>query len=38
MMRSGKEIIKLFEAFDNLNVLVAGDVMIDAYLWGKVER
>ncbi|HEX7411235.1 MAG TPA: bifunctional ADP-heptose synthase [Bacteroidales bacterium] len=38
MMRSGKEIEKLFEAFNNLNVLVAGDVMIDAYLWGKVER
>ena len=38
MMRSGKEIKKLFEAFNNLNVLVVGDVMIDAYLWGKVER
>ena len=38
MIRSGKEIEKLFEAFNNLNVLVAGDVMIDAYLWGKVER
>lgn len=38
MMRSGKEIEKLFEAFNNLNVLVVGDVMIDSYLWGKVER
>ena len=38
MMRSGIEIEKLFEAFNNLNVLVAGDVMIDSYLWGKVER
>lgn len=38
MMRSGKEIEKLFEAFNHLNVLVVGDVMIDAYLWGKVER
>lgn len=38
MMRSGKEIEKLFEAFNHLNVLVAGDVMIDAYLWGTVER
>lgn len=37
-MRSGKEIEKLFEAFNNLNVLVAGDVMIDSYLWGRVER
>lgn len=38
MIRSGKEIEKLFEAFNTLNVLVAGDVMIDSYLWGKVER
>jgi D-glycero-beta-D-manno-heptose-7-phosphate kinase len=38
MMRNAQEIKQLFRAFDNLNVLVAGDVMIDAYLWGKVER
>jgi D-glycero-beta-D-manno-heptose-7-phosphate kinase len=38
MMRSGKEIEKLFEDFNDLNVLVVGDVMIDSYLWGKVER
>lgn len=37
-MRSGEEIKKLFKAFGNLNVLVVGDVMIDAYLWGKVDR
>ncbi|MDP8229362.1 MAG: PfkB family carbohydrate kinase, partial [Candidatus Electryoneaceae bacterium] len=24
--------------FNNLNVLIIGDVMIDAYLWGNVER
>lgn len=28
----------IFESFNNLNVLVIGDVMIDSYLWGKVER
>src|ERR1035438_3979036 len=29
---------KLFEDFNNLNILIIGDVMIDSYLWGKVER
>jgi len=29
---------KLFTQFNNQNILVIGDVMIDAYLWGKVER
>ncbi len=29
---------QIFDAFDELNVLVVGDVMIDAYLWGGVER
>jgi rfaE bifunctional protein kinase chain/domain len=29
---------KLFRDFNRLNVLVIGDVMVDAYLWGKVDR
>lgn len=29
---------KLFERFKGLKVLIIGDVMIDAYLWGKVDR
>lgn len=29
---------EIFNAFDNLKVLVIGDVMIDSYLWGKVDR
>lgn len=29
---------ELFEQFKGLRVLILGDVMIDAYLWGKVER
>ena len=33
-----KEIIKLFNSFNHLNVLIIGDVMVDSYLWGKVER
>lgn len=28
----------IFEKFNQQKVLVIGDVMIDAYLWGKVER
>jgi D-glycero-beta-D-manno-heptose-7-phosphate kinase len=42
---SGKTKIKqfssieeIFQAFCNLRVLIVGDVMIDSYLWGKVER
>jgi D-glycero-beta-D-manno-heptose-7-phosphate kinase len=29
---------KIFTAFENLNVLIVGDVMIDRYLTGKVDR
>ncbi len=29
---------QLFESFNDLKVLVIGDVMIDAYLWGRVDR
>lgn len=32
------EIQKIFESFNNFQILIIGDVMIDAYLWGKVER
>jgi len=32
------EISRLFESFNQLNVLIIGDVMIDSYLWGDVER
>lgn len=28
----------LFKVFRTFNVLIIGDVMIDSYLWGKVER
>ena len=28
----------IFRNFNNLNVLIIGDVMIDNYLWGKVNR
>jgi rfaE bifunctional protein kinase chain/domain len=29
---------RLFESFNHLNVLIIGDVMVDSYLWGHVER
>jgi D-beta-D-heptose 7-phosphate kinase/D-beta-D-heptose 1-phosphate adenosyltransferase len=29
---------KLFEKFDNTTILVIGDLMIDEYIWGNVER
>jgi D-glycero-beta-D-manno-heptose-7-phosphate kinase len=29
---------KVFDAFNALKVLVIGDVMIDSYIWGKVDR
>ncbi len=29
---------ELFRSFNNLNVLIIGDVMIDNYVWGKVNR
>lgn len=28
----------LFNRFKDLNILIIGDVMMDAYLWGKVDR
>jgi rfaE bifunctional protein kinase chain/domain len=33
-----KDIHSVFEAFSSLKVMVIGDVMVDAYLWGKVDR
>jgi len=29
---------KLFEDFNSMTVMVIGDVMVDSYLWGRVER
>lgn len=28
----------VFDKFNNLNILIIGDVMVDSYQWGKVER
>lgn len=32
------KIINLIQGFDKYKVLIIGDVMIDSYMWGKVER
>lgn len=33
-----EHIREIFRSFNNLNVLIIGDVMVDSYLWGKVTR
>ena len=33
-----EHIREIFKSFNNLNELIIGDVMIDSYLWGKVNR
>lgn len=37
-MLDKEKIISVFNDFNKLKVLIIGDVMIDSYLWGKVER
>jgi D-glycero-beta-D-manno-heptose-7-phosphate kinase len=37
-MSKAKSISEIFSAFNKLNVLIIGDVMLDNYLWGKVDR
>ncbi|WP_372752598.1 bifunctional heptose 7-phosphate kinase/heptose 1-phosphate adenyltransferase [Labilibaculum sp.] len=32
------ELEEIFESFSKYNVLIIGDVMVDAYIWGKVNR
>ncbi len=32
------KLTELFDSFNDLNVLIIGDVMVDSYLWGTVER
>ncbi|MBL3656886.1 bifunctional heptose 7-phosphate kinase/heptose 1-phosphate adenyltransferase [Fulvivirga sediminis] len=35
---SYRSVEEIFESFNNLKVLIIGDVMVDAYIWGVVER
>lgn len=33
-----KKLLGIFDDFFDLNILVIGDVMVDSYIWGKVDR
>lgn len=35
---NSKEIKSIFDRFGDLNIMIIGDVMIDSYMWGRVER
>jgi len=37
-IRDFSSLESIFSAFQNLKILIIGDVMIDSYMWGKVER
>lgn len=37
-MPKEKQYTKLFSDFNNLSIMIIGDVMVDSYLWGKVDR
>jgi rfaE bifunctional protein kinase chain/domain len=38
MMHKENTYKKLFDQFNHLSIMIIGDVMVDSYLWGKVER
>jgi len=33
-----KDLNRIFDSFNHMNVLIIGDVMVDSYLWGDVSR
>ena len=35
---NNEQIHRIFEQFSHFNILIIGDVMIDTYFWGKVDR
>jgi len=37
-MLTTETVDRLFSSFENTGILVIGDVMLDAYVWGSVER
>lgn len=38
LLQEKMTIDEVFDAFNRLRVLIIGDVMLDSYVWGKVER
>lgn len=37
-MFTKEKLTQIYESFNHLNVMIIGDVMVDSYIWGKVER
>lgn len=37
-MNNSQNLEQLFQSFNEMNVLIIGDVMVDAYYWGSVDR
>jgi D-glycero-beta-D-manno-heptose-7-phosphate kinase len=35
---TSEEIKEMFSRFSEMNIMIIGDVMIDSYMWGRVER
>ncbi len=35
---NSREVKQIFNRFDGMNILIIGDVMLDSYMWGRVER
>jgi rfaE bifunctional protein kinase chain/domain len=33
-----EELLRIFDSFNTKRVLIIGDVMVDSYIWGKVDR
>ncbi len=37
-MFSKKDLNQLFESFNKLKIIIVGDIMVDSYIWGSVDR
>jgi len=37
-MFTKEKLTRIYESFNHLNVMIIVDVMVDSYIWGKVER
>ncbi len=35
---NSKEIKQVFKRFDGMRIMIIGDVMVDSYMWGRVDR
>jgi D-glycero-beta-D-manno-heptose-7-phosphate kinase len=37
-MFTKEDLIQIFDSFNKMKILVIGDIMLDSYIWGKVDR